>query len=70
MELNDKLVRYNGGAEVKIPNMDMDGLADYDRDTGFVEGSESLKWQTKEMTQDRGRQSPSTRTRSTRPTSW
>ena len=56
MELNDKLVRYNGGAEVKIPNMDMDGLADYDRDTGFVEGSVSLKWQTKEMTQDRGRQ--------------
>lgn len=56
MELNDKLVRYNGGAEVKIPNMDMDGLADYDRDTGFVEGSVNLKWQTKEMTQDRGRQ--------------
>lgn len=25
MELNDKLVRYNGGAEVKIPSMDMDG---------------------------------------------
>ena len=39
MELNDKLVRYNGGAEVKIPSMDMDGLADYDRDKGFVEGS-------------------------------
>ena len=53
MELNDKLVRYNGGAEVKIPNMDMDGLADYDRDTGFVEGSVNLKWQTKEMTRQR-----------------
>ena len=56
MELNDKLVRYNGGAEVKIPSMDMDGLADYDRDKGFVEGSVNLKWETKEMTQDRGRQ--------------
>lgn len=31
MELNDKLVRYDGGSEVKIPSMDMDGLADYDR---------------------------------------
>ena len=49
MELNDKLVRYNGGAEVKIPSMDMDGLADYDRDKGFVEGSVNLKWETKEF---------------------
>lgn len=56
MELNDKLVRYNGGADVKIPSMDMDGLADYDRDKGFVEGSVNLKWETKTMTQDRGRQ--------------
>lgn len=56
MELNDKLVKYNGGAEVKIPKLDMDGLADYDRQNGFVEGSVDLTWQTKEMTQDRGRQ--------------
>ena len=56
MELNDKLVRYDGGSEVKIPSMDMDGLADYDRDKGFVEGSVNLKWETKSMTQDRGRQ--------------
>lgn len=56
MELNDKLVKYNGGAEVKIPQMDMDGLADYDRQAGFVEGSVDLSWQTKKMTMDRGRQ--------------
>lgn len=56
MELNDKLVKYNGGAEVKIPKMDMDGLADYDRQSGFVEGSVDLTWQTKTMTMDRGRQ--------------
>lgn len=56
MELNDKLVKYNGGAEVKIPKLDMDGLADYDRQTGFVEGSVDLTWQTKTMTMDRGRQ--------------
>lgn len=56
MELNDKLVKYNGGAEVKIPKLDMDGLADYDRQTGFVEGAVDLSWQTKTMTMDRGRQ--------------
>lgn len=56
MELNDKLVKYSGGAEVKIPSLDMDGLADYDRQKGFVEGAVNLKWQTQTMTQDRGRQ--------------
>lgn len=56
MELNDKLVKYEGGSEVKIPQLDMDGLADYDRQNGFVEGSVDLTWQTKKMTQDRGRQ--------------
>ena len=56
MELNDKLVKYEGGAEVKIPQLDMDGLADYDRQNGFVEGTINLTWQTKKMTMDRGRQ--------------
>lgn len=56
MELNDKLVKYTGGAEVKIPKLDMDGLAEYDRKTGFVEGSVDLTWQTKTMNMDRGRQ--------------
>lgn len=56
MELNDKLVKYDSGAEVKIPKLDMDGLADYDRQNGFVEGSVDLTWQTKTMTMDRGRQ--------------
>lgn len=56
MELNSKLVKYEGGSEVKIPQLDMDGLADYDRQNGFVEGAISLAWQTKQMTMDRGRQ--------------
>lgn len=55
MEVNEKLVKYNGGAEVKIPSLDMDGLADYDRRNGFVEGSVDFKYQTMTMTQDRGR---------------
>ena len=55
MELNDKLVKYNGGSEVKIPSLTMDGLADYDRKNGFTEGSVDFKYHTKTMTQDRGR---------------
>lgn len=55
MELNEKLVKYTGGAEVKIPSLDMDGLADYDRKNGFVGGDVDFKYQTKTMTMDRGR---------------
>ena len=33
----------------------MDGLADYDKNEGFVDGAVTLTWQTKEMTNDRGR---------------
>jgi len=55
MEANAGLVRYSGGNEVKIPIIDMDGLGDYDRANGFVEGSVNLRYQTKTLTQDRGR---------------
>lgn len=55
MDLNADMVKYNGGNEVKLPVMTMDGLADYDRDAGFVKGSVNLKWKTYEMSQDRGR---------------
>ena len=55
MEVNRDLVRYSGGDEVKIPNVVMDGLADYDRANGFVAGSVDLSWQTMKMTKDRGR---------------
>lgn len=55
MEVNEKLVKYTGGNEVKIPSLDMDGLADYDRKNGFVDGDVDFKYQTKTMTMDRGR---------------
>lgn len=55
MEDNAGLVKYSGGNEVKIPVIDMDGLGDYDRANGFVEGSVNLRYQTKILTQDRGR---------------
>lgn len=55
MEANAGLVKYSGGREVKIPKVAMDGLADYDRAKGFVDGSVTFEYQTVEMTQDRGR---------------
>ena len=55
MELNSNMVRYNGGNEVKLPDMVMDGLGDYDRANGFVKGGVTLSWKTYSLTQDRGR---------------
>lgn len=55
MELNSELVQYSGGAEVKIPNLDMDDLADYDRANGFTAGDVKFGYQTKKLTMDRGR---------------
>lgn len=55
MDANAGQVQYSGGAEVKIPKMTMDGLGDYDRDNGYVQGSVTLAYQTRTMTQDRGR---------------
>lgn len=55
MEANAGQVIYNGGAEVKIPKMNVQGLGDYDRDNGYQMGSATLEYETKKMTQDRGR---------------
>lgn len=55
MDDNAGQVIYNGGKEIKIPKISMDGLADYDRANGFNEGSVTLEYETKTMTQDRGR---------------
>jgi len=55
MDANAGQVIYHGGREVRIPKMATDGLADYDRDNGYVQGGVTLEYQTREMTQDRGR---------------
>lgn len=46
MDENASRVRYNGGKEVKIPVVDVDGMADYDRSNGFVEGDVTLTYET------------------------
>lgn len=55
MDANAGQVIYNGGKEVKIPKINMDGLGDYSRANGFTQGSITLEYETKTMTQDRGR---------------
>lgn len=55
MDKNAGQVKYNGGAEVKIPKMSVQGMGDYDRDNGYVQGAVTLGYETKTMTQDRGR---------------
>ena len=54
MEANAGPVKYNGGDEIKIPSIAMDGLKDYDRQLGFAEGDVTLVYQTERLTQDRG----------------
>ena len=56
MEANAGQVIYNGGKEIKIPKMAVQGLANYDRDNGYTQGSVTLEYETRTMTQDRGRQ--------------
>lgn len=55
MEANAGQLQYNGGDEVKIPKMTVQGLANYDRDNGYTQGSVTLSYETRKMTQDRGR---------------
>lgn len=44
--------------EIIIPKMELDGLADYVRGTGYVMGNTSLTWETVTFNFDRGRQFP------------
>ncbi len=55
MDANAGQVKYSGGAEVKIPKMALQGMANYDRDNGYTQGAVTLEYETRKMTQDRGR---------------
>ena len=55
MEANAGQVKYNGGKEIKVPSISTSGLADYNRDSGYVQGSVTSSYETFTMTQDRGR---------------
>ena len=55
MDASAGQVIYNGGAEVKIPKMSVQGMGNYDRDAGYQMGGVTLEYETRKMTQDRGR---------------
>lgn len=57
MDSNAGRVKYNGGKEVKVPVINMDGLGDYSRGSsnGYAGGDLQFEYKTYEMTQDRGR---------------
>ena len=38
MEANAGQVKYQGGNEIKIPKITLNGMGDYDRDAGFTQG--------------------------------
>ena len=50
------LVREGANAnEILIPKLDMQGLANYSKQTGYVDGDVTLEYETKKCTDDRGR---------------
>lgn len=48
-------VIYDGGNELKIAKMDIEGLAAYSRANGYDEGAVTLAWETHKFMYDRGR---------------
>lgn len=52
----NELVREGANAnEILIPKMTMNGLANYNKQTGYVAGDVTLEYETKKCTYDRGR---------------
>lgn len=54
MDANAGQIQYNGGNKVRMPEMEVSGLKDYDRDKGYPEGSVTLTFKDYEMSMDRG----------------
>lgn len=54
MDGNAGQIQYNGGNKVRMPEMEVSGLKDYDRDKGYPDGSVTLRFKDYDMTQDRG----------------
>ena len=47
-------VRFIGADTVQVYKATMDGLANYGRNTGFVQGSVNGAWETMKLNEDRG----------------
>lgn len=46
MEENASQVIYNGGNEIKMPKMSLQGLGSYDRDAGYSGGAVTYSYET------------------------
>lgn len=56
LESDAALAREGANAnEIVIPSLEMDGLADYSRNSGYVSGDISLTWKTVNFNYERGR---------------
>lgn len=56
LDSDASLARAGANAnEILIPTLDMDGLADYSRNSGYTMGDVTLTWQTVQFNYDRGR---------------
>lgn len=56
LDTNSELVQAGANAhEIQVAKIDMDGLANYDKANGYVDGDVTLEWETKRFNYDRGR---------------
>ncbi len=56
LESDASLARQGANAnEIVIPKLSMDGLADYSRNSGYVNGDVTLNWETVQFNYERGR---------------
>ena len=56
LESDASLARQGANAnEIVIPKLYMDGLADYSRNSGYVNGDATLNWETVQFNYERGR---------------
>lgn len=53
--LDNPNVQFIGGNTVKVYKTSMDGLGDYSRNGGYVNGAVNGSWETMTLSQDRGR---------------
>ena len=53
--LEDSAALWMGTNKIRLPKIEMDGAADYDRDTGYTRGSVTISYGTYELEFDRGR---------------
>jgi len=55
LDASGNRVRFEGGDTVKLFKTSLQGLGNYGRNTGFVDGDVTATWETMQLTKDRGR---------------